>query len=117
MIFGAVVDDALKDQVMITVIATGIRTGTRTSARDAAREKKPATLRLTPREPEVHVPVRQQPEPLAAPARHRPEPAINAPVRRPEPERENQGGMYARDQRRNSKRELEIPTFLRRQMD
>ena len=27
------------------------------------------------------------------------------------------GGMYAKEPRRNSRRELEIPTFLRRQMD
>ncbi|MBN2566430.1 MAG: cell division protein FtsZ [Candidatus Eisenbacteria bacterium] len=119
MIFGAVVDDSLKDQTMITVIATGIRGAVRKAERDAPRDKKPVTMKLTPREPEVRVPVRQRTEPVInAPARQHPEPAVNARLRRgPEPEPEQRGVMYAKDQRRNSRRELEIPTFLRRQMD
>ena len=95
MIFGAVVDDELKDQAMITVIATGIRGTKRKAERETLREKRPATARLTPRRP-VHRDVERP---------------------RPEPSQPAQGGMYAKAPRKNSRRDLEIPTFLRRQMD
>jgi cell division protein FtsZ len=99
MIFGAVVDDELKDSAMITVIATGIR-GTKKVEREARVERRPAPARLTPR-------------PSARPSAHR------SPERpRPEPARPAEGNvLVAREPRRNSRRELEIPTFLRRQMD
>jgi cell division protein FtsZ len=119
MIFGAVIDESLKDQTMITVIATGIRGTVRKAEGEALRERKSAPARLTPRTPEVRVPVRQSPEPMVnAPVRERQEPPARGRLRRrQEPEREQQGGMFARGQRRGSRRELEIPTFLRRQMD
>ncbi len=97
MIFGAVVDDALKDTAMITVIATGIRGGKHRAEREAAKEASPAPARLTPRRPAERVPLRPRPEPQPAP--------------------EQRGAMYAKQPRRGSRRELEIPTFLRRQMD
>jgi cell division protein FtsZ len=119
MIFGAVVDDGLKDQTMITVIATGIRGAVRKPERDASREKRPQPARLTRREPEVRVPVRQQQEPVVnAPVRERPSPVGGSLLRRRrEPAGERQAGVYAKEQRRSSRKELEIPTFLRRQMD
>jgi cell division GTPase FtsZ len=104
MIFGAVVDDELKDSAMITVIATGIRGATQKAEREAPRERKPAPARLTPR---------PSPHPSARPSTHRP------PERsRREPSQPTEGNvMVAKEPRRNSRRELEIPTFLRRQMD
>jgi cell division protein FtsZ len=96
MIFGAVVDEELKDQAMITVIATGIRGTKQRAEREAPRRRKATPARLTPRQ-SVHRAV-QRPS--------------------PEPSQPSQsGGMYAKESRRNSRRELEIPTFLRRQMD
>ncbi len=98
MIFGAVVDDEMKDQVMITVIATGIR-GAQAKVKveqERPREKKPEPARLVPR------------------------PSVARTVERPRqdpPRPEAGGGMYAKEPRKNSRRELEIPTFLRRQMD
>jgi cell division protein FtsZ len=96
MIFGAVVDDSMKDQAMITVIATGIR-GTKKVEREAPRAKKPLPARLTPRRPAPRTHERPSAEP--------PQPSQGG------------GAMYAKEQRRSSRRELEIPTFLRRQMD
>ncbi len=96
MIFGAVVDEEMKDQTMITVIATGIR-GTKPRAeREAPRQRKATPAKLTPRQPVRRVVERPSPEPS--------QPSQG-------------GGMYAKESRRNSRRELEIPTFLRRQMD
>ena len=98
MIFGAVVDEAMKDQAMITVIATGIRGTKKQAEREAPRARKPVPARLTPRQP-APAP-RAQERPRAEP----PQPAAG-------------GAMYAKEPRRSSRRELEIPTFLRRQMD
>ncbi|MBW4062218.1 cell division protein FtsZ [Candidatus Saccharibacteria bacterium] len=71
IIFGAVLDEALEDDLQITVVATGFDDA-RHSEREAARE--------------VHV--RQIPVP-EAPAMTRPEPVpMPAPVREPEPEPE-----------------------------
>lgn len=94
MIFGAVIDDALKDQVMITVIATGIRDRTKKQRPELRKEKKAEQPKLKPREraPEF---VRER----------QPDPARERPV------------LQAREGKRSSRRELEIPTFLRRQMD
>jgi cell division protein FtsZ len=102
MIFGAVIDETLKDQIMITVIATGIRDRAKQERPDLRKERKARERELRPRE--------RQP----APVRERvPEPA---PDRRPEPA-EHQPVLQARGRKRSSRRELEIPTFLRRQMD
>jgi len=95
MIFGAVIDDTMKDQVMITVIATGINADRAKVQPDDRREKKVELAKARPRvsapEPSVH---------------DRP-----APVERAQ--------LLARAARKSptSRRDLEIPTFLRRQMD
>ncbi len=96
MIFGAVVDDALKDRAMVTVIATGIRGTKKKAEREAPRARKPVPARLTPRQPAPRTRERPRTEP---------------------PQPSEDGAMYAKEPRRNSRRELEIPTFLRRQMD
>ena len=96
MIFGAVVDDTMKDQAMVTVIATGIHGTKKKTEREAPRARKPVPARLTPRQPAP----RTQERPRAEP-----------------PQPSEGGAMYAKEPRRNSRRELEIPTFLRRQMD
>ncbi len=96
MIFGAVIDDEMKDRTMITVIATGIHGTKQKVEREAPRRRKATPARLTPRQPGHRVGERPSPEPS--------QPSQG-------------GGMYAKEPRRNSRRELEIPTFLRRQMD
>ena len=96
MIFGAVVDETMKDQAMITVIATGIRGTKKKVEREAPRTRKPVAARLTPRQPAPRIHERPQAEP---------------------PRPDAGGAMYAKEPRRSSRRELEIPTFLRRQMD
>ncbi|MCK4409464.1 MAG: hypothetical protein KAW67_05235, partial [Candidatus Eisenbacteria sp.] len=96
MIFGAVVDEDMKDQAMITVIATGIRGTKKKADREAPRAKESVPAKLTPRRPAPRTHERPRPEP--------PQPDVG-------------GAMYAKEPRRNSRRELEIPTFLRRQMD
>lgn len=93
MIFGAVIDESLKDEVMITVIATGINAERKKARPDARTERRPEPRRLRPK-PVVHEP----------PATRDPEPAPR-------------NVLVARSSRRGSKRDLEIPTFLRRQMD
>jgi cell division protein FtsZ len=107
MIFGAVIDDALKDQVMITVIATGI--GDRAKRERPERRAEPRADRK-PRERELR-PRERAPE--RAPVRERAPEVV--PERRPEPAQ--QPVLQARGRKRGSRRELEIPTFLRRQMD
>ncbi len=93
MIFGAVIDDSMKDEVMITVIATGIN-GERKKARPEARtERRSEARRLKPRPVTHESPVTREPEPAPR----------------------NQ--LVARSSRKGSRRDLEIPTFLRRQMD
>jgi len=117
MIFGAVVDDSLKDSAMITVIATGIRGGRRNVEREAPRPRKTAPSRLAQREPDVRTPLRPREPEVHTPLRPR-EPDVHAPVtQRHEPQPAQGNKMLARDSRKNSRRELEIPTFLRRQMD
>jgi cell division protein FtsZ len=106
MIFGAVIDDALKDQVMITVIATGIRDRAKKERPEIKRERRAGQRELKPRE--------RVPEPVREPHGERaPEPVLE---RRPEPT-QHQPVLQARGRKRSSRRELEIPTFLRRQMD
>ncbi len=102
MIFGAVIDETLKDKITITVIATGIH-----------GEKKPVQVRP------AEIKSEQKPEPARlTPRRHMGE--LPRPIRDhvpPTPEPSQRGVMTAKGSRRNSRRELEIPTFLRRQMD
>lgn len=108
MIFGAVVDESLKDKVMITVIATGIRAETKREGltrRERTSERVRAAGRRT--DASEHVPA----------PKDRPSPR---PVRRePVPAAQQRGVFHAKGGRNgsNSRRDLEIPTFLRRQMD
>jgi cell division protein FtsZ len=111
MIFGAVVSDELKDQAMITVIATGIRGTKHRVESEAPRERRPVPARLTPRPLVQGTPVQG--------TQVQGNPAQGAAERtRQEPVRPVEGNvLVAREPRRGSRRELEIPTFLRRQMD
>jgi len=93
MIFGAVIDEDLKDQVTITVIATGIR-GDR-------GQREPGVVKSGRTEAAVLKP-RPAPEAVR--------------TRQPEPVH-HRGTLVARAVRKDPRRELEIPTFLRRQMD
>jgi cell division protein FtsZ len=106
MIFGAVIDDTIKDQVMITVIATGIRDVTKaerpTARADARATARAVSPKLRPRERAPEPPRERVPDPAAD---RRQAPAQQRPV------------LQAREGKRSSRRELEIPTFLRRQMD
>jgi len=105
MIFGAVLDESMKDQLMITVIATGIGGQTKRREAEAPREKKAETGRLVPRHPAPEQPPRGRTE--RQPER---EPGIGDPT---------PGLACARESgpRRSTRRDLEIPTFLRRQID
>lgn len=96
MIFGAVIDEELKDQIMITVIATGILAEgrkRRVDERPAARAAKTDKVAATSRRHDVGVPPHRRPEPVHSPV------------------------LRAKGARRHSRRDLEIPAFLRRQMD
>jgi cell division protein FtsZ len=123
MIFGAVIDDTLKDQVMITVIATGIRDRAKKDPLELHKEKRPEAPRLRPRErapepersPEI---VRERaPEPERSPEIVRERAPQVMQERAPEQAAERRPVLQARERKRSSRRELEIPTFLRRQMD
>jgi cell division protein FtsZ len=95
MIFGAVIDDAMKDQVMITVIATGINADRPRVQPDDRRERK------------------------AEPAKPKPRVSVPEPSFQERPAPTERAQLLARTARKNptSRRDLEIPTFLRRQMD
>jgi cell division protein FtsZ len=95
MIFGAVIDESMKDQVMITVIATGVR---------AERAKAQPDVRAAAPRRDEHPRLRPRVSPLDAPKPKEPEPAAK-------------NVLVAKPPRRAPKRDLEIPTFLRRQMD
>jgi cell division protein FtsZ len=113
MIFGAVIDDTLKDQVMITVIATGIRDRAKTDSPELRKERRLGPPRLKPRE--------HTPESERAPEIVRERVPQVMQERAPEPAAERRPVLQARERererKRSSRRELEIPTFLRRQMD
>jgi cell division protein FtsZ len=100
MIFGAVIDDTLNDQVMITVIATGFQAPRKKEQPQAVRtERRNEAAKLVPRHPSTESPARVRPEP------------------QPEPAEADRGLVCAKEPRRTTRRDLEIPTFLRRQMD
>ena len=111
MIFGAVIDESLKDKIMITVIATGIGTERKSVVAEHRRERapKPAGRSFARAETAKKAPER----PRSAPKK----------IESPEPRRKHNEPaqrvvMCAKGgSRKNSRRELEIPTFLRRQMD
>jgi cell division protein FtsZ len=97
MIFGAVIDDEVGDEVMITVIATGINAERKRAKPEAVEERRSEPARLKPRQVVQTPPQQKAPEPVEPPARNI---------------------LVARSSnRRGSRRDLDIPTFLRRQMD
>jgi len=95
MIFGAVIDEGMRDEVMITVIATGINAERKRAKPERAKERTPEDARLRPRQVVKEAP----------------------PARAPEQDAPARNVLVARSQRRGSRRDMEIPTFLRRQMD
>ncbi len=111
MIFGAVIDETLKDKIMITVIATGIHGEKKRPKPEARPEHKPDTVKLTPRRN-----VGRISEPTAPV-----QPLVAAGSRATESRRERgvlrERGGAVKSSRKSSRRELEIPAFLRRQMD
>ncbi len=127
MIFGAVIDDSLKDKVRITVIATGIgekpkdkveRKEARSIQRPAVRDARHATPLGVAARSTTSTPARRS-TPVVTPRpslrRNPPAPEPAAPRRQepaPRPAMFAKGGT-----RRGTKKDLAIPTFLRRQMD
>ena len=122
LIFGAVIDDNMRDQIRITVIATGFeRSATmigRASAAPAPAQARPAA-RSAPApapQPRPAAPVEMQPprqsapvsQPQPVPQRQAPPPPVApvAPASRP-PEPRDNGNPYNSD-------DLDIPTFLRK---
>ena len=132
IIFGAVIDDALGDEVRVTVIAAGFDSGApQTSARPepAARATPPAqgapaaAPAVPPAQPAEQVPQQQQPArpvPTSAPS---PEPAVSTePPRQPVPVAQsappNQGApvevphVFDEEPRRRDD-DLDVPDFLK----
>ena len=110
MIFGAVIDDALKDQVMITVIATGIHGPKKAAAEEKPSRKQEASTRLRPRAPQPGQPALQP--------RRRPVAAVSEGMADCEkPSAPGSRVVCAPKPRKSGRRDMEIPTFLRRQMD
>lgn len=119
LIFGAVIDDNMRDQIRITVIATGFeRSATmigRASAAPAPAQARPAARPASAPAPQPRpaAPVEMQPprqsapvsQPQPIPQRQAPPPPV-APASRP-PEPRDNGNPYNSD-------DLDIPTFLRK---
>ncbi|MFN2433161.1 MAG: cell division protein FtsZ [Gemmatimonadota bacterium] len=90
IIFGAVIDDTMSDELRVTVIATGINAA---DERREARLERPQVVELTPRREEEYV---------------------GAALGRREPH----GRLFQSDVvDQDARGDLEIPTFIRRQMD
>jgi cell division protein FtsZ len=122
IIFGAVLDDKMKDEVKITVIATGFKEQytrqNKSSAHAAISHARAAAVHTTV--PHINMPpamaTARNPEPEPEPEHaHVPEPAP-APERRPTPQREATSldqvtstvkGTYEQD-------DLDVPAFLRK---
>jgi len=141
MIFGAVIDDSLKDGITITVIATGIngqkkklRPELRTELRTEEQpEVRPEVLEVVEPKTDTAVePVKVTPrrnvsehDRQAQPALRRRQPALvhrELAHREPAPiqhqaEGARRSAVVAKGAKKKSRRELEIPAFLRRQMD
>ncbi len=98
IIFGTVVDPSLDSEVRITVIATGIQ-----------RPAEPGVIDLKHAAPQPAV-VKQQELFTSTPVR----PRQPAPQPQPAPERDYR---LRKEPLRRTEEDLEIPTFLRRQMD
>jgi cell division protein FtsZ len=108
IIFGSVVDEALGDEVKITVIATGFQ------ARDA--ERRPPS-RSTVQVPERITTAQAKPAPPPLPAAEKKEPLRLAPVQPPAPAparvptvRRNDTGPF----KQSDEDQYDIPAFLRR---
>ena len=126
IIFGAVHDSGMKEEVRVTVIATGFERG------EPVFERHDGVIRPnfgTTARPEVRpltgsrvvMPTGDAPHPFARPAAPEPAPA---PAREREREREGTTGtpvtrlpVPPRQPDRATPSDLEIPTFIRRQMD
>lgn len=116
LIFGAVVDENMREQIRITVIATGFE---RPSGVIVPRPMtKPSTARPSVSQPvqrqsipSVEAPRQQQPAPLPpAPAPRQQQPAAPqppTPSSQPQPRQQDPGKLYDND-------DLDIPTFLRK---
>jgi len=109
MIFGAVIDEEMKDQAMITVIATGINGPKKAAAEAKPTRKQQPTQRLKPRS--------QQPGRPTVERRREPAiPAEDGYAEERTPTTANRV-VCAPKSRRSARKDMEIPTFLRRQMD
>jgi cell division protein FtsZ len=102
LIFGAVIDDNMTDEVRITVIATGFEQSRVPTRRPSARER--ATTPAKPAARQVQRPV-QEPPPAQPPAST--EPAEDTPQAARPVEEEFTSRVYDTD-------DLDIPAFLRR---
>jgi cell division protein FtsZ len=116
IIFGAVHDSSMKEEVRVTVIATGFEKDAATPFADRSDNVIRPNFRTSPpaREPRAEVrplgnstttvyPPRPEPAPEPQPAQ---QPQQSAPIRWP-----------ARPTEKPLPNDLEIPTFIRRQMD
>lgn len=132
MIFGAVIDDSLKDKVMITVIATGIGEKPKPKEKVLPRRERVAARPIRTVQPanqlvaagraSVRTAASETPAKATGGSARRnpvkPEPARPEPARPARREPAQRPAMFAKGGgRRGSKKDLEIPTFLRRQMD
>ena len=125
IIFGAVLDEKMKDEVKITVIATGFKEQfahrDRSSAHTAISQARAAAAGSTYAAPHINIPpavaTRHEPEPEPEPQQKvaAPKPAP-VPERRPVPQRESTSleevtstvkGTYEQD-------DLDVPAFLRK---
>ncbi len=121
LIFGAVIDENMHDQIRITVIATGFerqsgvnprilqkpamaerRSSTPAPARQAMQQPIPQQPPATP----LRQPVPQQP-PEEPRQQQTPPPPANSPAQRTDSQTFNTGNAYSSD-------DLDIPTFLRK---
>jgi len=117
VIFGAVIDRNIEDEVRVTVIATGFNRAPANSRTQAYR----APLVVRPQPVAVEAPVQMQPQPLL-----RREPVISErkiesfPINVRPLTREVNGRMepvVVGDEGESNLEDFEVPTFLRRQMD
>lgn len=130
IIFGAVIDDALGDEVRVTVIAAGFDSGSptaregsgaiahtvparqvegRTEAIDPERTEAPPAPRPEPVSVPTEAAASPQAEPIAEPVGHRePEPASNPPTQGLEVPR-----VFDEQPRRRRDDDLDVPDFLK----
>ncbi len=114
LIFGAVVDENMREQIRITVIATGFERASSVNPRPVAKPTaRPSTIQQTSRPaPPMEPPPRQMSTPVPQPAPRQeqvrptppPAPPPQPPPRQPEP----------KDKPLYDDNDLDIPTFLRK---